>query len=243
MSGGLLSQPLSFDRLGTIQIQVTFANAAEGTIQDAGNSDSDFVISELSLCYDVAPAPALAAVPLSYIRPEVQRVAADVGRVNIVLPPTETLVAAAVVFQRDQGANPRLFSNATLEAPPGLTSVRFTMDGSALQQFDVTVSDLYAAQTQTDFLSALSVLFPSMLGDSVASRPSAEALIWRTANADANGGSRAIAIGGCGVEDAYGLGVILPPAGDRGSLSVQLNWDFGATPYVAHVILGFLKAA
>lgn len=254
LRGGLLAQPLPFSATGTITIQIQFSTAANACIQDAGNTDASFTITGLALSYNVSNGvrdSGSARQPITFMRPEVQQINVDSSRFNLVIPPTETLVAAAIVFMDSASQGSLTASSGAMQAPPGLTSVKFSMDSSALEQFELLVADPYADTTQAGFYSALVAAgFPlntsgAMAPDSVAARPGAGRILWRAANTDATGGaggSLPLALAGVAVEDAWGLGAVFPPAGAQGQFSVELNWA-GGTTYVAHLVMVFLRAA
>lgn len=246
LAGGVFSRPLSFDEFGTITLQLYLSSAAEACIQDAGNTDASFVLTELSLAYDVAPAPAPSSgtvAPVSFIRPEVQQFAnAATSRLSFTIPGTETLVAAMCVFRRQSAVGNVADSIGALEAPAGLSKVQFTMGGGKLADYEVTIADPYANNVQTQFWAAmLASGLPADTSDSVMARGGAAALRWRAADTTANAASRALAIAGVGVEPAYGIGAVFPPAGAEGTLSARIEWD-GTPTMVAHLVLFFASS-
>jgi hypothetical protein len=247
LNAGLFSRQLPFGKFGNLEVQLSLAAASEAMIQDAGNVDASFVVTELSICYDTAPfvgKPATLTQMQPFIRPEVQRLEIESSRMTITQPYTQTLISAGIVFTRQTSLNNVAADQGMTEAPPGLESVKFSMMGEDMQQFDVVVQDPYGAQTQTGFYTALLAAgLPVSVADSVVARSSAGDLRWRFANTDANLASSVLPIGGVGAEDAYGIGVAFPPSGANGNLAVSLQWTPGATNYTAHLVLFYLSSA
>jgi hypothetical protein len=247
LNAGLFSRQLPFAKFGNFEVQISLSSAAEAMIQDAGNVDASFVVTELSLCFDTAPfvgKPATLTQPQTFICPEVQRLEIESSRMTITQPFTQTLISAGIIFTRQTSLNNVAASQGMTEAPPGLESVKFSMLGEDMQQFDVVIQDPYAAQVQTGFYTALlGAGLPVTIADSVVARASAGDLRWRFANTDANLGSTVLPINGVGVPDSYGIGIAFPPSGANGNLAVSLQWTPGATNYTAHLVLFYQSAA
>jgi len=247
LNAGLFSRQLPFGKFGNFEVQLSLSSASEAMIQDAGNVDASFVVTELALCYDTAPfmgKPATLTQQQMFVRPEVQRLEIESSRMTITQPFTQTLISAGIIFTRQTSLNNVATDQGMTEAPPGLESVKFSMMGEDMQQFDVVIQDPYAAQVQTGFYTALLAAgLPVSVADSVVARSSAGDLRWRFANTDTNLASSILPIGGVGAEDAYGIGVAFPPAGANGNLAVSLQWTPGATNYTAHLVLFYLSSA
>jgi len=246
LGSGLFAQKLQFEKYGTFTVQVSLSSAADAMIQDAPTTTASFVLTELALCYDTAPfagKPSDLTLPQPFIRPEVQRIEIESSRMTITKPYTQTLISAAIVFIKQASLGNVAFDQGMTEAPSGLESVKFSAAGEDLSQFDINITDPYAAQIQSGFYTALIAAgLPAVLSDSVVARASGGALRWRAANTAANNSSSSLPIGGVGVEDSYGVGVAFPPMGSTGNLAVSLQWSPEST-YTAHLILWYLDSA
>jgi hypothetical protein len=246
LNAGLFNRQLPFAKFGNFEVQISLSSAAEAMTQDAGNIDCSFTVAELSLCYNTAPVvgtPSTIMQPQTFIRPEVQRLELEGSRMTITQPYTQTLISAGIIFTRQTSLNNVAACQSLTEAPPGLESVKFSMLGEDMQQYDVVIQDAYAAQAQTGFFMALlGAGLPITIADSVVARASAGDLRWRFANTDVGLGSSVLPINGVGVPDSYGLGIAFPPAGANGNLAVSLEWTPGATSFTAHLVLFYLSS-